>query len=309
MSDTNQPKRKPRQISRAGLLKAALGGTAGMVGGASLASLSDSPLLAAEAQVPDRVPHAAHGNVTNLLVRAQARGGKYLGDDIGGALVTIRDVQSNRVLASGATSGDAGNLVTKYSPGASHSVVVTPARPPVVRWLVPDVKTSSFKARLTIDRPTLLEIAVQGPIGGLQTSQHSAVTRWVRPNEDVEVTVDIPGLLLQVMEPATHLQLIKPGGVVPLQAKVAMMCGCPIQPGMPWLPGDFEVFARIRRLPSTPIADVRLKFASVQTPGIFIGQFRVKAPGFYAAAVDARQLSTGNFGLGEVTFFTAPPAP
>jgi hypothetical protein len=77
---------------------------------------------------------------------------------------------------------------------------------------------------------------------------------------------------------------------------------------MPWIPQDFEVVARIRRLPSTPVADVRLSFASARTPGIFVGQFRVPKPGFYVAAVESRQLSTDNFGLGEVTFFTTPPS-
>ena len=37
-----------------------------------------------------------------------------------------------------------------------------------------------------------------------------------------------------------------------------------------------------------------------------MGQFRVPKPGFYVAAVESRQLSTDNFGLGEVTFFTTP---
>ena len=228
-----------RRISRKKLLRAALGGTAGAIGAASLARFAETPVYAEQHPAADDAPDARRGKATDLLVRAQARGGKYLGDDIGGALVTVRDVQSNQVLASGPTSGNAGTLVKSYASGSSRSVVVTPGTAPVVWWLVPDDATSSFKCRINLDQPTLLEIAVAGPVGGLQSSQRSTVSRWVRPGEAIDITVDIPGLLLQVLTPPTHLELPGPGSVVPLRAKVAMMCGCPIQPGMPWIPQRF----------------------------------------------------------------------
>src|SRR5271157_1939867 len=45
---------------------------------------------------------------TTITVRVIARGGKFLGDDIGGAHVTIRDVRSGELLASGRTRGGSG---------------------------------------------------------------------------------------------------------------------------------------------------------------------------------------------------------
>lgn len=324
MEEGADHKRKPRQISRARLLKAALGGTAGVVGGASLASFSASPAAAASGGAPAggqaepgtietssaaRPSPRPFRRATNLLIRVQARGGKYLGDDIGGSLVTVRDVQLDQVLASGTTSGNAGTLAAAYAPGASQSAIVTPGSPPTVQWLVPDSGTGKFSCRVNLGHASLLEIAVFGPLGGLQTAHQSTVTQWVRPGDNLAITVDMPGLLVQVLEPPTHLELPKPGSVVHLKAKVAMMCGCPIQPGMPWVPSDFEVMASIRRIPSTPVADVRLRFASRLTPGIFEGTYRVPAAGFYGAVLEARQISTGNCGLGEVTFFTTPTAP
>src|ERR1041384_1746361 len=45
---------------------------------------------------------------TQIDVRVIAKGGKYLGDDIGGALVTVHDVRTGELLAQGTTSGGAG---------------------------------------------------------------------------------------------------------------------------------------------------------------------------------------------------------
>src|SRR5690349_17626234 len=47
---------------------------------------------------------------TKITVRVIARTGKFLGDDIGGAEVTIRDVRSGELLAQGQTHGGSGPL-------------------------------------------------------------------------------------------------------------------------------------------------------------------------------------------------------
>src|ERR1051325_3582682 len=48
------------------------------------------------------------GKKTRVDVRVIAKGGKYLGDDIGGALVTVEDVHTGESLARGTTSGGSG---------------------------------------------------------------------------------------------------------------------------------------------------------------------------------------------------------
>lgn len=109
------------------------------------------------------------------------------------------------------------------------------------------------------------------------------------------------------MEPATHLQLPKTGAVVPIEAHVAMMCGCPINLGMPWLPSDFDVSAGIRNIESGKRDVVPLSFSHTGKDGQFEGTYNVTGPGFYEATVVAVQRSTGNMGAGQVTFFTASP--
>lgn len=244
-----------------------------------------------------------------IAVRAQAKGGKFLGDDIGGALVTIRDGQTGAILAGGVTGGDSGTLASAYGPGASQQVIVTPGSPPVVHWLVASPTTSSFQASLPLERPTLLEVSVYGPMGGLQSAHTVTSAQWVVPGQALTsppgFVVELPGLLVQVLDPPTHTSLPQVPMPVPLEANVAMMCGCPINVGEPWIPTDFEVFADVGVVGSGESTRVPLAFAG-RGPSLFVGCYEVTAPGYYQAVVTAIQKSTGNSGSGTVTFFMTP---
>ena len=44
---------------------------------------------------------------TSITVRVQAKGGKFLADDIGGSEVTIRDAQTGELLGGGLALGTA----------------------------------------------------------------------------------------------------------------------------------------------------------------------------------------------------------
>ena len=247
---------------------------------------------------------------TKVTVRVQAKGGKFLGDDIGGALVTLRDGQSGELLASGVTSGDSGTLASDYSPDASLATIVTPGRKPTVQWLIASKTTSRFDAALPLERPTLLEVSAFGAVGGLQAAHRVTSAQWVVPGQHLTsgpgFVVEIPGLLLQVLEPPTHLNLPSLPATVPLKTNVTMVCGCPIATGEPWIPTDFEVFAEIRRAGTKKRTRVPLAFAG-QT-SLFTGSHDVRQAGFYEATFTAIQKSTGNTGTGQVTYFYQPPA-
>lgn len=260
----------------------------------------------------DQRPHLGGFNETQvntktkIMVRVQAKGGKYLGDDIGGAWVTIRNSETGEILASGVTSGDSGGISEEYVPNASRRAIVTPGDPQQIHWVVANPTTSRFSAELTFDHTTMLEISVLGAIGGLQTAHKAVAIAWAVPGNDIVVDIEISGLLVQVIEPTTHLQLPATGVAVPLKANVAMMCGCPINYGMLWIPSDFDVSARIRNLGSGSTVIVPLNFSTTGLPGIFEGSYNMTEPGFYEATILAVQRSTGNTGAGQVTFFTQP---
>jgi hypothetical protein len=252
---------------------------------------------------------------TSITVRVQAKGGKFLADDIGGSEVTIRDAQTGERLAGGLALGtDSGNLFNQYSPGASLSTIVTPPASPgdpyLIWWLSADSNTSGLVAELAISRPTLLEISAYGPLGGLQSALQVTATQWIVPGQVLDgppgFVVEIPGLLVQVMEPATHLAIPSTSlpYTVPLQANVTMMCGCQIAAGQPWIPSDFQVTAAIGPVGQPATETVALSFPGT-APSLFFGSWEVPAgsTGFYQAVLTAVQLSTGNTGTGTATFF------
>ena len=150
----------------------------------------------------------------------------------------------------------------------------------------------------------MIEISAWGATGGLQAAHRIFATQWAAPGKDIVVDVEIAGLLVQVIEPTTHRQLPGTGEIVPLRAHVAMMCGCPINVGMLWLPSDFDVSALIQNLESGRLDVVPLKFANTGSDGLFEGAYNLAEPGFYEATIVAVQKSTGNTGAGQVTFFT-----
>jgi hypothetical protein len=248
---------------------------------------------------------------TPLLIRVQANGGKFLADDIGGAEVAVRDARTGRWLDGGRVLGpDSGSLKPAYAPGASRSAVVTPGHPLLVQWLVPTTgKTSGLTVHLPITQPTLLEIEVYGPLGGLQSAQRVVTRTWAVPGQAITqepgFVVELPGLVVQVQQPSTHLEYATAPESVSFLANVTMMCGCPIGPGLAWIPEDFTVTAAVERIGSgDPPAHVNLGF--LQSPSLFQGSFTFKDRGFYQAAITAVQKSTGNTGTGTVTFFTKP---
>ena len=68
------------------------------------------PCLAIPAEtIPPPDPHLNESKPTTILVRVVAHGSMVLGKDVGGARVTITDVASGKILASGLQQGDAGD--------------------------------------------------------------------------------------------------------------------------------------------------------------------------------------------------------
>jgi hypothetical protein len=254
----------------------------------------------------------ANGATTSILIRVQAKGGKFLANDIGAAEVTIRDAQTGVWLGGGLALGSSsGDLAASYAPNASLSTIVTPATEPnavpQVQWLVADASTSGLAIDLPITRPTLLEITAFGPLGGLQSAHRATLTQWIAPGQTIDqgpgFVVEIPGLLVQVMQPQTHLTIPSTSlpCTVPLEASVAMMCGCPIADGEPWIPADFLVTAAIGPV-GQPAADTVVLVYTGNT-SLFAGSYQVTAAADYQAVITAVQTSTGNTGIGTVTFF------
>jgi hypothetical protein len=244
---------------------------------------------------------------TPITVRVIARGGKFLGDDIGGAQVVIRDVYSTEVLAQGRTTGGSG-------PPEIMTAAITR------RQQVPTQQKGNdacaFTRTLMLAEPRLVEISAFGPLGAQQSANRVSATTWILPGTGIApfpspggllredgFLLEIPGLLVQAISPPQHYLPtdVKLPKVITIQANVTMMCGCPIDQA-PWPQGDFQVGATVLHHGKT--TEVPLDFLpNAGMPSLFSSGSRWSATeyGIYEIAIHAFQTSTGNTGVDHTT--------
>src|SRR5579863_4954463 len=114
------------------------------------------------------------GKETKVMIRAIARDAKVIGTHVGGARITVRDVSTGEILAQGmqqAGTGDT-NLIMNKPRVRGATVYGTP-------------DASGFLAVLHLDRPTVVEITAEGPLGSPQATQRSSKTLLLIPGQDV----------------------------------------------------------------------------------------------------------------------------
>jgi hypothetical protein len=241
------------------------------------------------------------GTPTQVFVRVIAKGGKYLGDDIGGALVTIEDVRTGALLAHGLTSGGSGvtNLMELC---VTRSEVLTTEG------------ASVFTASLDLEGPRLIKVTAYGPTAAQQSANTVSLTQWVFPlknksgvPEAINFLLELPGLVVQVLNPPTHFMPAKAPEFLEVRANVTMMCGCPI--GTKYWPSEqFYVTAFITQAGGYRFELVLTFDAHAQdgAPSQFIGTWKVpkNATGqlaIYEITVTAFQPVTGNAGADRAT--------
>src|ERR1043166_656080 len=105
---------------------------------------------------------------TSILIRVQARGGKFLGPDIGYSFVTVRKAATGELLAQSVAAGDSGQLSTSLSATASTNTIVYGT---TVNWLAPTSgspsPTAGFLATFDLEQPTIIEISAAGMTNGV----------------------------------------------------------------------------------------------------------------------------------------------
>lgn len=241
------------------------------------------------------------GIATQIDVRVIAKFGKYLGDDIGGSLVTIHDVQTGELLARGNTSGGSG-VKTLMDISVTRAQVLTTEQ------------ASVFTATLDLDEPRLIKVTAQGPLAAQQAANTASLTQWIYPGKNLTgdsnnsgFLLEIPGLMVQILNPPTHFLPSSAPPQIEIRANVTMMCGCPIE-NAPWTPDLFEVTALIKRGEGYAL-EFPLAFDAKAPEGI-PSQFSVPwpvptnetgQPEIYEITVFAFQQLTANTGVDKVT--------
>ncbi|HEX2076170.1 MAG TPA: hypothetical protein VHG08_00625 [Longimicrobium sp.] len=242
---------------------------------------------------------------TDVLVRVQAKGGKFLGPDAGYSRVTLTDVGSGTVLAQGIAEGGSGTLSGGFDAGATRQQIVTPQYgTQTTLWLsaTPGQPTAGFTASLELDAHTLVEFAAEALTDNQPNGQVVRQTMWLTPGANLTaepgVVLVMPGLIVQVLAPATQTL---PGRSLDVSARVTMMCGCQIDPTLPWLPSEFQVTATVSQIGGAFTTTVPLTFQATSTFDT-AAPIALPGPGDYQLAVDAVQAAEGNVGSASMTF-------
>lgn len=244
---------------------------------------------------------------THITVRVIAVGGKFLGDDVGGARISIRDVQTGALLASGVTHGGSG-------PAALMTTPLTRTQP------IPTAdganSAARFDATIPLVHPRLVEVTATGPLAAPFPGR---VTQdiWLYPGKNLSpsdglrtdgLLMEMPGLIVGVVTPPMHYLAKKhdPSKPLEIRANVTMMCGCPIATA-PWPASDFEVVAHIDHNGKRLSVPLHLDTHEINgAPSQFFSRAWVPGDtGVFNITIVAYQKSTGNLGVGQtsVTLF------
>lgn len=242
---------------------------------------------------------------TSILIRVQARGGKFLGPDIGYSFVTVRNAATGELLAQSVAAGDSGQLGTTPGAGASTNVVVSES---TVNWLSPTSGTPSptagFLATFDLEQPAMVEVSAAGITNGVPNQQTASARMWIWPGaqltQEPGFILEMPGLHVEILEP-NPAQLPAAGQPVNVTAWVTMMCGCKIADDLAWPTDEFTITASLiddsgHSAASTPLT-IEIDTNGDQVPSVFTGSLPCPATsGYYQLVVTAIQPSLSNGG-------------
>jgi hypothetical protein len=256
------------------------------------ACLVQAPCLAIPAtEAPPPALHLNNPKQTTILVRVVAHGSMVLGKDVGGARVTITDVATKQILATGIQQGAAGD---------QNQIMRTPRLMEEPHYS--SRPAAAFTATLNLLHPTLVEVTAEGPLAHPASSQRASKTVWLIPGQDMTndgIVLHLYGYLVQIEHPKQGEPLIAKDDV-PLRASVRTLSGALVRPHGDWDSRKIHIYGELM------IGDVvieRLQMfysgerATFEAP--FFVPLQKDAPDGITLRVIAADPASGNFGIGQ----------
>ena len=225
------------------------------------------------------------GTETKVMIRAIARDAKVIGTHVGGVKITVRDVATGEILAQGIQKGGTGDTDIIMKQPRTRGMAVYSAG-----------DTSGFLAVLHLEKPTVVEVSAEGPLGNAQATQRTSKTLLLVPGEDVlgeGILLEIHGFIVTPLAPLQDAN-VKAGSPFEVRATVTMACGCPTEPGGLWDANKIHVVARLLRDGKVE-SEIPMTYAGVQNT--FHADVPVTAPGPLELQVLAMDPASANFGM------------
>jgi len=254
------------------------------------------PCLALPAQ--EEAPPDLHLNdpkPTTILVRVVAHGSMVLGKEVGGARVTITDVATGQILATGMQQGDAGD---------QNQIMRTPR-------LIEEAHYSSrpaavFSTTLDLVTPTLVEITAEGPLAFPAATQRVSTRVWLIPGHDLTsdgIVLTLYGYIVQIEHPKSGGAGLIAKDDVMLRASIRTLSGALVRPHSDWDSRKVHIYGEL--LIGTKVMERLQMFysgekASFEAP--FFVPLPKDAPDGITLRAVAADPSSGNFGLAEAKF-------
>lgn len=224
---------------------------------------------------------------THVVVRAVSQDAKVIQDPVGGARITIREVDTGRILAQGMQTGDSG----------STRLIMEEPR---VRGELIYEGAAKFAANLPLERPTVVEITAEGPLAHPQAIQKTSKTMLLTPGDDIRgdgIILTLHGFIVEIQSPQESLEL-STDDRLDIRATVQMMCGCPTAPGGMWDADGMDIEARLLR-DGQIVSRTSLAFTGTQST--YEGSMQVSDAGQYTLQVLSADPDRINVGMQEQT--------
>ncbi len=231
---------------------------------------------------------------TTILVRVVAHGSMVLGREVGSARVTITDVSTKRVLATGIQQGNAGDqnqiMRTPRLMGEPHYS----SRP-----------AAAFIATFDLLHPTLVEVTAEGPLAYPASSQRASATVWLVPGQNMSndgIVLHLYGYIVQIEHPKPGEPLIAKDDVI-LRASVRTLSGALVRPHGDWDSRKIHIYGELM-IGERVLERLQLFYnndrASFEAP--FFVPLPENAPDGITLRVVSADPASGNFGVGQAKF-------
>lgn len=232
--------------------------------------------------------------LTTVIVRVVAHGGMVLGRDVGGARVTITDIGTGRILATGLQQGD---------PGDQNQIMRTPRM--IGEPIYSSHPSAAFTATLDLQQPTVVAVSAEGPLAYPAALQKTSTTLLLIPGQNLThdgIVLHLYGYLVEIDQPKPQYALIAKDDVT-LRASVRTLSGSLVRPHGDWDSRKVRIYGEIL-IGDRTVERLQLFYddASRTFQAPFFVPLPTDAPDGITLRVVAADQTGGNFGVSHATF-------
>ncbi len=151
---------------------------------------------------------------TKVIVRVVSWDAKVIGSSVGGALVQIKNLENEEILAEGKQEGGTGN---------TDQIMIRPHKRGEPLYGTPGA--AFYQAELFLDKPTQVEISAKAPLAYPHAIQKGSMTLTLIPGKHIlgeGVIIQLRGLIVNIVSPASKIPL-KKGEEVDVMVEIGML--------------------------------------------------------------------------------------